>query len=263
MKKRLSSVMTLALGLLFSACSSQEEITPSAGIGYMTLGEVTADVTTRAAQTVSDMSKWQVTVTQKDAEEPAFSGTADQLASKGFSVNGNPYTVTASNYADEAAALQANDSWGDAFYTGSNTGVNIEAGKTTNVSIACGKAQNARLGVTFNESFTAAVAPGYALKVEKDATEGLTFNAETTQQNKYAYYTAAAEVNYTLTYTFKDAPKTVKGSVTLGGAATQKTLNVMLNSNGTIDLTITYDDEFTSTNADITIDGATGKKTGE
>ena len=263
MKKRLSSVMTLALGLLFSACSSQEEITPSAGIGYMTLGEVTADVTTRAAQTVSDMSKWQVTVTQKDAGEPAFSGTADQLASKGFSVNGNPYTVTASNYANKAAALQANDSWGDAFYTGSNTGVNIEAGKTTNVSIACGKAKNARLGVTFNESFTA-VATGYALKVEKTGvSEGLTFDAQTAK-DKYAYYTAAAEVNYTLTYTFNSEQKEVKGSVTLGGAATQKTLNVMLNSNGKIDLTITYDDKFESTpDKDITIDGATGEKTGE
>ena len=262
MKKRLSSVMTLALGLLFSACSSQEEIAPSAGIGYMTLGEVTADVTTRAAQTVSDMSKWQVTV-NKSGGENAFTGTAAELSGKGFDADKNPYTVTASNYANEAAALLANSNWGDAFYTGSETGVNIEAGKTTNVSITCGKAQNARLGVTFNESFTAAVAPSYALKVEKtDVSEGLTFDAQNAK-DKYAYYAAEAEVNYTLTYTFNSEQKEVKGSVTLGGAATQKTLNVMLNSNGKIDLTITYDDEFTPTNEDITIDGATGEKTGE
>ena len=267
--KKFYSLAALAIATTaFTACNSDTELAPEEGYGYIQLTSVTTDATvqTRAAQIVSDLSKWTVVVTSNGTE--AYKGEASTLATHAFTEG--TYSLEVYNYADDAAASAVTENgkqWGSARYQGPATtqNFNVTKGKTAEVTVECGKAKNARLGVTFNSSFTGAVSEGYTLTTTD--TRALEFNAGNTTgaTPKYAYYAASTEGNtvsvpYKLEYTFKGNTKTVTGIVEMGGPATQKTLNVSLNSNGTVTLTIKYDDEFTNSQEEITIDGATGNK---
>ena len=263
MKKIYSLAALVIAATAFTACNSDTELAPEEGYGYIQLTSITTDATveTRAAQIVSDLSKWTVVVTSNGTE--AFKGEASTLATHAFTEG--TYSLEVYNYVDDAAASAVTENgqqWGAARYQGPATSqnFNVTKGKTAEVAVECGKAQNARLGVTFNASFTGAVSEGY--KLTTTDSRALEFNASNTTgaTTKYAYYAANASVNYKLEYTFNGNTKTVTGTVTMGSAATQKTLNVSLNSNGTVTLTIKYDDEFTNSQEDITIDGATGDK---
>lgn len=268
MKTKYFSLAALALAATaFTACSSDSEMNPEVGYGYIELASVTADagMTTRATQTVGDLSGWTVVVTNSSNEQ-AYNGSANTLASHAFTEG--QYSLEVYNYADDAAASAVVDAnskqWGSARYAGPATtqNFNVTKGTSVPVTVECGKAKNTRLGVTFNTSFTGVVAAGYKLTTT-DA-RALEFNAATAavEGGKYAYYAAGATVPYTLSYTFNGNSKTVNGTVTMGEAATQKTLNVSLNSNGTVTLTIKYDDTFTESSENIIIDGATGDKAG-
>lgn len=268
MKKYFSLAALALVATAFTACSSDSEMNPEVGYGYIELASVTADagMATRATQTVGDLTGWKVVITNGST---STTYDANTLGSQPFTAG--TYSLEVYNYVDDAAASAAvdknNQQWGAARYTGPATTQNftVEQGKTKSVSVDCGTAKNARLAVTFNTSFTSVVATGY--KLTTTDTRALEFNADnTTGANiKYAYYAASTTDNtvsvpYKLEYTFKDSPRTVTGTVNMGGPATQKTLNVSLNSNGTVNLTITYDDQFTNSQENITIDGATGNQ---
>ena len=253
----------VVLSTMIAACSTNDELVPGnedfaseKGVGYIALEGVTADVETRAIQTVSDLTAWTVVVTNSESVEK-FNGAASGLATQAFDAEKSPYTLTVSNYASLDAALAANSGWGDAWYSGNNT-VTVEKGKTTAVTVACGAADDARLGVSFDASFTS-VATGYSITAVKSGVDGgLVFNAST-PADKYAYYNGGTTVSYTLAYTFGGESKSFSRTVALGANGTQKTLNVMLNSNGKVALSITYNDSFTTTTEDITIDGGSGE----
>lgn len=269
MKTKILSLTALAIIASLASCTSNEEIAPEKGYGYIALEGVTTDATiveTRAT-TTENLTGWKVSVTAKGANTAAWTGNATDLSSQKFEekTENNPYTVAVYNYEDLAAALNAKSYWGDRYYTGSNT-VSVAKGKTTGVTVNCETAKNARLGVSFDDSFTDVVKEGYAMHVTKNGvTDGLTFNAGTASQ--YVYYTAGEVVTYTLTYTLKDdlfigvtpRDKTISSTVTIGANGTQKTLNVLLNSMGKISLTIQTTD-FDNSPVDITIDALTGDK---
>lgn len=270
MKKNYSLAALILIATAFTACNSESELIPEVGYGYIELVNITTDATveTRAEQTEGDLSKW-TAVVKNSSNETAFSDLASKLATHAFTEG--TYSLEVYNYVDDATASAVTDNngtqWGAARYQGPATTqtFNVTKGTSVPVEVKCGKAKNARLGVTFNSSFTGVVATGYKLTTT-DA-RALEFNADNTTgtNTKYAYYAASTSestvsVPYKLEYTFKGSSKTVTGSVAMGAAATQKTLNVSLNSNGTVTLTIKYDDEFTNSTEDITIDGATGDK---
>lgn len=170
------------------------------------------------------------------------------------------YTISASNYTDEATAIASNSGWGDAFYSGSTADVTVTAGQTTNATIACGTAKNARLAVEFalGTDFTE-----YKVTVAKDGVpDGLVFSAENANTAK-AYFTASKTgIGYSIDYKYKGTAKNITGkTIDLGGAATEKKIRVASNTNGTITITVTRDEEFGNGGSEsVTIDAATGEE---
>lgn len=255
------TVILIAAAAMLCACTKENPKTPVAqaeGYGYISVG-VDTDETTKADNvTVTDLSTWAATVTKSGSSDASYTGNANGVGNQKFAAG--TYTVEVSNYASLDAANSANSPWGAAYYTGSNTNVSVTAGQTTPATVSCGKAQNARFSVNFESSFTDVVAAGY--KVEVTSPRSLTFNAANNYAaGTWAYFTASATVRYTLTYTLKKggSEKTKTADIALGMSGTQKVFNVRANSNGDINLTISYDDTFTSETAEaVEIDAATG-----
>lgn len=248
--------IALIASLVAIVCSCEKNLDMSGTeYGYISLDEVSADATlTKASQTVTDLSSWTAVVSLGETEK--YNGRASTVGSQALAAG--TYSVKVYNYADDAAASAANGKWGAARYEGTNSSVAVTAGSTVSPSIDCGKAKNARLKVVFHESFTE-IAQDYSLVTTGD--RALTFNNSTS--DKAAYYAAGASVGYTISYKMKSNTSETKTitdkSVTLGVAATEKTITLKGNANGTISISITYDDEFTPDgNEEITIDGATG-----
>lgn len=254
----------LSVALLSCACTKTDFGPDGDGqdYGYLSLAlSSDNDINqTKAVQTVSDLSNWNVTVLQNGGSSEPVQCKASELGTKAFAAG--TYTVSVCNYADDAAACAANSNWGAARYEGSKT-VSVVKGQTTPVTVACGTAKNARFKVVFSDSFTAICTDnsgnpneGYTFTTNGD--RNLVFS-KTTAGN-LAYYAAGATVNYTLSYTYQGSTKTPAGSFTMGAAATEKTITISANNNGTISLTISYDDTFTDAGTEtVTIDAATGE----
>lgn len=256
----------LSVALLSCACT-KTDFGPDGGgqdYGYLSLAlSSDNDINqTKAVQAVSstELSNWNVTVSQESGSFVPVQCTADALGTKAFAA-GN-YTVSVCNYADDAAACAANSNWGAARYEGSNT-VNVVKGQTTPVTVACGTAKNARFKVVFSDSFTAICTDGsgnhkddYSLTTK--GTRIIAF-MKGNASSALAYYAATTSVEYTLHYTYNGESKNVDGSFTMGAAATEKTITISANRNGTITLSISYDDTFTTVDGEtVVIDAATG-----
>lgn len=246
--------IALIASLVAIVCSCEKNLDmPGTEYGYISLDEVSTDATLTKAS-VSDLSSWTAVVTLDQTVK--YNGLASTVGSQALAAG--TYSVKVYNYADDAAASAANSNWGAARYEGTNSSVAVTAGNTATPAIDCGKAQNARLKVVFDASFIA-IAKDYSLT----ATSGdrnLVFNSTTT--DKPAYFAAGASVGYSIAYKMisSNADKTVTDkSITLGAAATEKTITLKGNSNGKITISITIDDTFTPDgNTDITIDANTG-----
>ena len=89
----------------FTACSSDSELAPEEGYGYIELVSVTTDATveTRAEQTESELSKW-TAVVKNSSNAEAFNGAASTLAAHAFTEG--TYSLEVYNYANDAAELQ-------------------------------------------------------------------------------------------------------------------------------------------------------------
>lgn len=250
MKKTFTIV---ALAAALCACHKPAPQLNSNNYGYIDLGIATEEVT-KASVDNGNLSSWHVTVTKSGESSPAFSDTADKLSSHAF-LEGS-YAVKAYNYADDASAFTANEGWGAARYEGTTeSNITVSAGQSETATINCGKAKNARLKVVFHESFTN-IAKDYKLT----ATQGersLVFSTN----DKVAYYTAGTAVNYVINYKMKsnDSEKTIDNKSFTLTAGQEKTITLKGNTNGTITISISYDDTFnTGVDEEITIDGATG-----
>lgn len=181
------------------------------------------------------------------------------------SIKAGTYTVTASNYDDLPTALKANDNWGDAFYSGSQSGVVVTKGNSTPVSIDCGRAKNARLKAEFKNLISKFTNVALVADVTTTNPTHEGRNLMFTQENaltKLAYFNAGSTIPCKLSYNYNDTPTEKTINFTLSGAATENVITVNTNENGTITISltnITYEEEFgTGNSEEITIDAATG-----
>ena len=251
MKKIILSVCALS-AMFLTSCSNEVDMFETIGTpkGILHVDCIYDTEMTRATQEAGE--NWII----KADETTLHTGSNTILA--------GTYTVKASNYDNPAKALEANDNWGDAFYSGSQSGVVVNKGDNANVTINCGKAQNARLKTTFNllSTFT-------NVKLVADIDDSgasptgrqLEFTT-TTPKDKFAYFEAGTTIKCKLSYTFNSKEINKPFDFPLAGAATENVINVKTNDNGTItiDLSkITYDNEFgTGSSNIITIDAVSG-----
>ena len=243
MKKTIFSIMALAMAMV--SCTN-EVLTDVDGYGIIALSVNNDETVTRAAKTVADLNGWVV---------KANNGSEDiSLTTASTKVKAGTYTVSAQSHASEADALADNSGWGAAYYEGSTSGVVVEPGKTVPATVDCGRAKNARLKVQFSliSNFTE-----YSLTAERD----LVFNSDNAA-SALAYYAATEEVEYTLKYKYNNgAEKTISGTITMKGVATENIISIASNDNGTISVTVNYDDTFSEGNeSEIVFDAATGEE---
>jgi hypothetical protein len=234
-----------ALAALSMVSCTNEVLTDVDGYGTIVLSVNNDETVTRATRAVANLNAWIVT---------ANNGSEDiTLTTASTKVKEGTYTVSAKSHASEAEALQDKNNWGAAYYEGTSASVEVTPGSKKNVTVECGTAKNARLKVQFNlvSNFTE-----YNLTAER----GLVFNSGNAA-SALAYYAETEEVEYTLNYSYNGTPKEITGKITMNGAATENIISIASNDNGTISVTINYDDSFgEGNNSTITFDAATGNQ---
>lgn len=247
MKKVLFALV--AAGMTMTSCMN-EEFPNATSYGQLNVN-VSNDLqmNTRASVAVSDsdLSTWKVSAVGSNQ-------TTYTLTTKSTNVKAGTYTVSAKSHESEAEALTG---WGAAYYEGSTSGVVVEAGQTVPVTVDCGKAKNARLKVQFSliSNFTE-----YSLTAVTAPNRNLVFDASNSS-TALAYYGATEVVNYTLSYKYNGTLKEIPGQITMKGAATENIISIASNDNGTISVTVNYDDTFGTGNSEnLVFDAATGEK---
>lgn len=234
----------VAAGMTMTSCMN-EEFPNATSYGQLNVN-VSNDLQMNTRASVSDLSTWTV---------KANDGTSEiSLTTASTKVKAGTYTVSAQSHASEAAALQDNDGWGAAFYQGTAAPVEVTAGSEKDVTVECGTAKNARLKVQFSlvSNFTE-----YSLTANRNRV----FN-ESNYKSALAYYAATEVVDYTLSYKYNGTPKQITGNkITMNGAATENIISIASNDNGTISVTINYDDTFGTGNSEnLVFDAATGEE---
>ena len=242
MKKTFYAMALALVGL--SSCTN-EVLNDVDAMGTIVLSVSNDETVTRTAKAVADLNGW--IVKANNASEDITLTTASTKVKAG------KYTVSAKSHTDEDAALADNSGWGAAYYEGSTSDVVVEAGKTVPATVNCGTAKNARLKVQFSliSNFTE-----YSLTADRD----LEFNASN-YNSALAYYAATEVVGYTLSYNYNGTPKEITGKITMNGAATENIISISSNDNGTISVTVNYDDTFSKgSESEIVFDAATGEE---
>lgn len=240
MKKTIFSIMALAMAM--TSCTN-EVLTDVDGYGTIVLSVNNDETVTRSAKAVADLNGWIVKASNSSEEITLTTASTKVKAGK--------YTVSAKSHASAADALTVNDGWGAAYYEGTSGEVTVEAGQPANAIVNCGTAKNARLKVQFSlvSNFTE-----YSLTADR----GLVFNSDNAA-SALAYYAATEEVEYTLRYKYNGTQKEITGTITMNGAATENIISIASNDNGTISVTVNYDDTFGTGNSEnLEFDAATG-----
>ena len=258
MKKSIFSTLVLSAMTLCSCMSEEEMFQPLdnslATIELNISNNEELNVSTRAAQPVSDLTQWYAQV----GENPQT--TADQLQGKTYKPGSYNITVSSHTSLEAALANDNNSSAGAPYYT-ANDNVTLNAG-TNLLTFNCGTAQNSKITVDWTGA---------------TGVNGLTFNNVKATQNgrtytytdcgttsKYAFFAAGEgkSVSCVLNYTFNGESKTISKTINTTATATNYKLTIKANSNGTITtITINYDNGFTEgTTETVTIDAATGEE---
>lgn len=251
MKKNFLPIIALALSA--TACVSDADLDVADNKGYINVS-VSADnsMETRAEQTVSDFSDWTIMV--GDTE---WTGTTH-----GFSAG--DYTVQAYNYKNLEDALAAKDTYGDAWYHGSSS-VNVIAGQQASVSIECGKAKNARVRADIQSNMPSID----DVQIEVYKTDDTSRKPVLSIENTTAYFEASTtessvSITYVISYKYGNNSNRTELSaktLTLGTAAHENVIKITSNNNGSINISVSYDDTFENEDEEsITIDAATGEQ---
>lgn len=264
MKKFFMFAMATVAMLSVSSCLSEEEVNltrgqeTGEGVGYISINATTDDaVITRAA---ADITTFKAKVYTGGVDGTYTWGSKAAYAAITAAINTTAmspatYTVDVRNYDDMAAALDANSSYGAAYWEGSES-VTVVTATSTPVTVACGKPKNTKL------ILNAPAFSGTALSMSLTAPRELAFtwnNSTKVFDYDAAYFAPAAELTYTLTYTINGITKTTSAkNLTMGAAGSAKKITVASNTNGTITLTITTEDFDTPEESTITFDAATG-----
>lgn len=254
MKKNFLPIIALALSA--TACVSDADLDVADNKGYINVS-VSADnsMETRASQEVTNFDKWTIKVGE----------TVWTSSTQGISAG--TYTVTATNYATIEDALAANAPYGEAWYSGKKESVQITAGKQTSVSIDCGKAKNARVRADIQSGMPSI--SDVEIKVYKTGDTRRQPVLSTT--NTTAYFeasTAESSVSVSITYVISykygnnsNRTELPTKTLTLGKAAQENVIKITSNTNGSINISVSYDNTFDNGGEEsITIDAATGNE---
>ena len=252
MKKNFLPIIALALST--TACVSDADLDVADNKGYINVS-VSADnsMETRATQEVPDVSNWTIKVGNTEWEG----------STQGISAG--TYTVTATNYATIEDALAANAPYGEAWYSGKKELVDITAGQQTIVFIECGKAQNARVRADIQPDMPSIT----DVQIEVYKTNDTSRKPILSTTKKTAYFEASTadntvEITYVISYKYSNkSDRTVLSSkkLTLGTAAHENVIKITSNNNGSIEISVSYDDTFDKEGEEsITIDAATGEQ---
>lgn len=242
------TIYAMALALVGLSSCTNEVLNDVDAMGTIVLSVSNDEQVTRAAQAVEDLNAWIV---------KANNGSEDiTLTTASTKVKAGKYTVSAKSHASEAEALTVNDGWGTAYYEGTSGEVTVTAGQPADAVVNCGTAKNARLKVQFSliSNFTE-----YSLTA-LTANRNLVFDASN-YNDALAYYAATEVVGYTLSYKYNGTSKQITGQITMNGAATENIISISSNDNGTISVTVNYDDTFSKgSESEIVFDAATGEE---
>ena len=248
--------------LSFTACVNEDGLL-SESKGYINLNVNTDNemVVTRADnQTVTDLSKWYVTVSPETVGNTAAGSTtttgqitANGLAAKSFKAGG--YKIDVQSHTSEDAAYSGA---GEAYYEGT-TSQAIAKGTNT-VTVSCGKAKNCRVKADISGLADFTQITDLKITASQDGRSDYDFTSTST-----AYFYAVKDISYTIRYKYNGEDKSTNAkTISSPAAATEYQIIVKTNENGTIQLTITYDDVFADgTDENITIDAATGTEVTE
>ncbi len=257
MKKTIISMCAVLTAAAFTACSNEVDMFQPIGTGSATIDlnvsnndEISVGTRAEGDKTVTDLASWTAVVTKEESSETI---KASEVGSKKFQAN-DEVTVKVSNYASLAAAMPESEA-GDAYYEGSAT---KQLSKGANeMTIECGKAKNCRVKATWTNTTDLTITGISTTQSGENTSRSYAFS----ESGKTAYYYADAEISYTVNYTFKSVTKTVTKTISTPAAATEYGLNVVSNENGSITLTVTYNDEFAAGGTTTTtIDAVTGEE---
>lgn len=251
--KRILTILSCT-ALLFSACQQADEPTLTGGKGHIQL-RLSADngVSTRAMQDVEDVSTWYAVVSNGNETlyDQQISG---ELGARAF--DPGTYSIDVRNYNNVDAANAAKDGWGDAYYTGSASDIEVSAGGTAYVHIACGRALNAKFRLDYSEF------SGIIDALTITAPKNLTFSYTAGTLANEAFFAPNTTLAYTITYTIGSETKTTEPkTLTLGNSATVSILKIKSDIYGVLSISLTCDNEFEGdAESDITIDAASGSE---
>lgn len=249
--KRILTILSCT-ALLFAACQQTDEPILTDGKGHIQL-RLSADngVSTRAMQDVEDVSTWYAVVSN-GSETLYDQQISGELGARPF--DPGTYAIDVRNYNDVDAANAAKSGWGDAYYTGSASDIEVSAGGTAYVHIACGRALNAKFRLDYSE-FSGVI---NALTITEP--KALTFAYSDGTLANEAFFPPKSALTYTINYTIGDDTKTTEPqTLTLGDAATVSILKIKSDIYGTLSISLTCDNEFEGDAvSDITIDAASG-----
>lgn len=241
--------------LIFSACNSQdwpglgepvtgdpvtdEEVVGQGSIAIQLRGSAQRATTTTITKEEADL--FLVTIT-KGGELVSQQVQLGHVGTLTFPA-GNGYKVSVENITEHDAET-LNDGWGAKRYTGDSKTFGIQAGQTTAVSVSCAVA-NAAVNISFDASLEGCNV------ILSDGTRTLT-----TSENRVAYFNVVGETPHPVTLTIeKDG--VVVGEKTLNLESAQvKDVNIGASEdpeNGSINVTITYDESFVIVPEDIVI----------
>ena len=254
MKKNFLPIIALALSA--TACVSDADLDVADNKGFINVS-VSADnsMETRGTVPVDNIGDWTIKVGNTEWEG----------STQGISAG--TYTVTATNYATIEDALAANAPYGEAWYSGEKESVQITAGKQTSVSIDCGKAKNARVRADIQSGMPSI--SDVEIKVYKTGDTRRQPVLSTT--NTTAYFeasTAESSVSVSITYVISykygnnsNRTELPTKTLTLGKAAQENVIKITSNTNGSINISVSYDNTFDNGGEEsITIDAATGNE---
>lgn len=201
--------------------------------GYIDLALYRGPVTRATTSTISPEEAGNFLVSIYKGSEPYRSAVLLKNLDKNFPAGGG-YSIKAEN-CDEQTAITANDGWGQKRYAGVSAQFRIESGKTTKVSVSC-SVVNSGLAFTFDESIKSL--SSYSMTII-DGSRQIVFDSTT--DGKIAYFNIPAEGTKDVTFRLVAGDNTKEGSLTLSKAKL-KNLTITNPTEGSLDLSITYDD---------------------
>lgn len=252
MKRTPTILILLCLSFLLAACQQESEPPTAATKGYIQL-RLSADdaLHTRALQDVEDVSTWYAVVSN-GSETLYDQQISGELGARPF--DPGTYSIDVRNYNDVDAANNAKGGWGDAYYIGSASNIEVSAGGTAYVHIACGRALNAKFRLDY--SGFSGIINALTISTPKE----LTFAYADGTLAREAFFPPRSILTYTINYTIGDDTKTTEPqTLTLGDAATVSILKIKSDIYGILTISLTCDDEFEdNAESDIIINAASG-----